>query len=69
MEKYEPLLDHIQITNKSFGISIFLIERMKDGYGLFARPGFLCCDREEEALKRKQGDKPKAFCRAASNCH
>jgi hypothetical protein len=39
-----------QITYKSFDISIFLIKRMKDGYGLFARPGSLCPDREKEAL-------------------
>jgi hypothetical protein len=50
-----------QFTNKSFDIRVFLIKRMKDGYGLFARPSFLCPDREEEALKRKQGDKPKVF--------
>jgi hypothetical protein len=39
-----------QITNKSFDIIIFLIKRMKDGYGLFARPSFLCPNREKEAL-------------------
>jgi hypothetical protein len=58
-----------QITNKSFDIGVFLIKRMKDGNGLFARPGPICPDREEEALNRKKGDKPKSFCVNASNCH
>jgi hypothetical protein len=42
---------------------------MKDGYGLFARPGSLCPDREKEALNGNKGDKPKAFCSAASHSH
>jgi len=59
----------LQITNKSFDITIFLIERMKDGYGLLSRPSSFCPDREEEALNRNKRDKPKAFCVAASNWH
>jgi len=58
-----------QITNKSFDLSKLLIKRMKDGDGLLNRPSSLRSDREEEALKRNKGDKPKAFCGAASNCH
>jgi hypothetical protein len=42
---------------------------MKDGYGLFTRPGFLCRDREEKVLNRNEGDKPKAFCRDALQYH
>jgi hypothetical protein len=42
---------------------------MKDGDGLFTGQCSFIPDREEEALNRNKGDKPKAFCVDASSRH